>query len=82
MRSTPAIAAAAIGLALMFVLPNSAAAAGFDHRYHADGYGRAYAGPPPPPHRYFRCHGGRYYTFQGGWGCDYDYSSYYLPRRR
>jgi len=32
----------------------------------------------------FRCHGGRHYTYAGGWGCDYFVYSYDWPygRRR
>ena len=31
----------------------------------------------------YRCNGGRYYAFGGGWGCDYYlYSESYAPRRR
>jgi hypothetical protein len=80
MRSIMAIAAAAGFVLVLGVADGSAA--GFGHRYYANGYGPAYAGPPPPPHRYFRCRGGRIYFFQGGWGCDYDYSLYSAPRRR
>jgi hypothetical protein len=34
--------------------------------------------------RIFRCHGGRHYTYLGGWGCDYYVYSYDWPygRRR
>jgi hypothetical protein len=29
-----------------------------------------------PPYRYFRCKGGRFYAYGGGWGCDYYRYSY------
>ena len=78
MRWTKAVAATGlIGIGLMFALPGQASATGFGHRYDAPRYGApAFAGPPPPPYRYFRCRGGRHYTILGGWGCDY-----YLPPR-
>ena len=35
-----------------------------------------------PPYRYFRCKGGRLYTYGGGWGCDYYLYSYDWPLGR
>ena len=32
--------------------------------------------------RFFRCKGGRYYTWGGGWGCDYYVYSYDWPLGR
>jgi hypothetical protein len=33
--------------------------------------------------RLYACNGGRYYTYLGGWGCDYYlYPELYAPRRR
>jgi hypothetical protein len=39
------------------------------HRYYTrhDIYGT----PALQASRIFRCHGGRHYTYLGGWGCDY-----------
>ena len=32
--------------------------------------------------RYYRCNGGRHYTFLGGWGCDYYRYTYDWPLGR
>jgi hypothetical protein len=78
MRWTKAATATALaGVGLLVALAGAASATGFGHRYHAPRYGGPmFAGPQPPPYRYFRCRGGRFYTMLGGWGCDY-----YLPPR-
>lgn len=83
MRWTTALATTAlIGASVMPGLPNSAAATGWGHRYHAPRYDAPVPGVVPAPYRYLRCRGGRIYTALGGWGCDYYYSPSYLPRRR
>jgi hypothetical protein len=83
MRSTKSIAAVALmGVAMTLALQSPASATGFGHRYYAPRYGaRAFAGPPPPPYRYLRCRGGRFYTILGGWGCDYYLSPRFMARR-
>ena len=81
MRSMAVVAATAIGLGLICIPPD-AVAAGFGHRHHASGYGaRIHGGLTPPAYRYFLCRGGRVYTLLGGWGCDYYWRRYNLPRR-
>mgnify|MGYP005851869429 CR=1 FL=1 len=84
MRSTTAIAAASlVGLALMLALASPALATGFTRKDYAPRYGAPVTGTARHhPARYFRCRGGRFYTFLGGWGCDYYGYPYYLPRRR
>ncbi len=59
------------------------AATPLSHRYYTH---RDVTGTPARPRyasRIYRCKGGRYYTYGGGWGCDYYlYSEAYAPRRR
>jgi hypothetical protein len=54
-------------------------------RYYAHhGGADIYGTPARQASRIFRCHGGRHYTYAGGWGCDYYVYSYDWPygRRR
>ena len=67
-------------LAIVLVVPASAAKSGV--RYSQHPYGKVAV--PRYGARYYRCHGGRHYTYMGGWGCDYYRYSYDWPygRRR
>jgi hypothetical protein len=73
---------ALIGASIACVFaPPAFAAKPASHRYdtHQDIYGT----PARQASRIFRCHGGRHYTYLGGWGCDYYvYAPDYAPRRR
>ena len=82
MRSATAIMAITLtGVCLTLTLAAPAFATGFARKHYTPRYGAPSTGMPHHPARYFRCRGGRYYTFLGGWGCDY-YYPYYRPRRR
>ena len=82
MRSVRAFAIAALAGAVLVSLlaaPAFAAKSG-SQRYYQSHYGRA-AGARHAS-RLYRCKGGRYYTYGGGWGCDYYVYSHDFPKGR
>ena len=78
-RSVRAFAIAALAgavLASPLVSPASAAKSG-SQRYTQSHHGKSASALRAS--RVHRCKGGRYYTYGGGWGCDYYRYSYDWP---
>ena len=73
-----AILAGAV-LACPLVSPASASKSG-NQRYYQSHHGRS--ANALRASRVYRCKGGRYYTYGGGWGCDYYRYSYDWPLGR
>ena len=83
-RSVTAFAIAALAGAVLvgpLASPASAAKSG-SQRYYQSHYAKGMKALRAS--RIYRCRGGRYYTYGGGWGCDYYRYSYDWPfgRRR
>jgi len=77
-RSLQAMAAAALAFALLVGVLQSAAHAAKPRNSANFQAVRA----NPNFRRVFACNGGRYYTYLGGWGCDYYvYPRFYAPSR-
>jgi hypothetical protein len=64
-------------LAGALTLPAFAAKSG-SQRYYQGHHGKAVSALYAS--RAYRCKGGRYYTYGGGWGCDYYRYSYDWPK--
>ena len=82
-RSLKRLAATAlIGASIVSALDSPAVAAKpASQRYYT--HHEIYGTPARYASRIYRCNGGRYYTYLGGWGCDYyRYSESNAPRRR
>jgi hypothetical protein len=81
-RSLTAIAGAVLASAVHvspLATPAFAAKSG-SQRYYQSHHGKG--GSALHASRIYRCKGGRYYTYLGGWGCDfYLYPGYYGTRR-
>jgi hypothetical protein len=73
-----AILAGAV-LAFPLVSPASVSKSG-NQRYYQSHHGRS--ANALHASRIYRCKGGRYYTYGGGWGCDYYRYSYDWPLGR
>ena len=74
LKATAVSALAAAIVAGSSAVPAFAAKSGLRHYQHP--YGKV-AVP-----RYYRCKGGRHYTYAGGWGCDYYRYTYDWPLGR
>ena len=75
--SVRAVAIAALaGAVLASPLVSPASATGRQHYYQSHHGKSAWA---LRAYRIYRCKGGRYYTWGGGWGCDYYRYSYDWP---
>jgi len=52
------------------------------HSYTHHNSARVSGTPARYASRLYACNGGRYYTYAGGWGCDFDLYPKYDVRRR
>jgi hypothetical protein len=84
MRSIKAIAAMALlGVAMTLTLQSSASAMGLASRHYAPRHGIADSTGTTALYasRIYRCKGGFFYAYLGGWGCDYYLSPRSISRR-